>query len=75
MQLKAPAPFFHDEQAEIVGSLSAKVSEALDEMPRTVNEVYVRAGCCGVRGRHEGMVKKGLVKKARIAGRVRHWLA
>jgi hypothetical protein len=53
-----------------VGNITAKISKVLDDTPRTVNEVYVRAGCPGVRSRLEEMVKKGLVKKARIDGRV-----
>jgi hypothetical protein len=58
----------------LVGSAAAKISEALDETPRTVNEVYVLARQSGVRPVLESMVKKGLAKKALIDGRVRYWL-
>lgn len=57
-----------------IGTAAAKISEALVETPRTVNEVYTRSKTPGVRGVLEGLVKKGLAKKARIDGRVRYWL-
>jgi hypothetical protein len=59
-----------------IGTVAAKISEALDETPRTPLEIARRAGRPGggARGFLDSMVTKGQAKKGLIDGRVRYWL-